>query len=43
MRQWLLVTLLLLSVLLQSYKIAAQSWEYRAVYHYDCNSYMTES
>lgn len=32
-----------LAILLLGYQILTRTWEYRAVQHFDCASYLTES
>jgi hypothetical protein len=39
----LILAALLFVAMAQTYIIAAHPWDYRAVYHMDCASFMTES
>lgn len=37
------VGICLVTIVVVVYAVIMEKWEYRAVYHYDCASYMTES
>jgi hypothetical protein len=37
------IAIILFAILVMGYQTMTRSWEYRAVYHYDCASYLTES
>lgn len=39
----LFLVIAVLGVVIGAMVLLTRTWEYRAVYHYDCASYMTES